>query len=47
MSSRAASSSSRHSSPNVPSTNPGARNGRIGGVFTFAPRVTVFTLGHA
>ena len=31
------SSSSRHSSPNVPSTKPGARNAAIGAEFSFAP----------
>src|SRR5207244_11613038 len=30
-----------------PSTNPGARNAFIGGVFTFAPWTTVLTFGHA
>jgi hypothetical protein len=42
-----ASSSSRHSSPNVPSTKPGARNAFIGGVFSFAAYSTVRTLSHA
>jgi hypothetical protein len=36
-----------HSSPNVPSTKPGARNAFMGGVFTFAPCVTVRTFGQA
>ena len=47
MSSLAASSSIRHSRPNVPSTKPGARNAFIGGVFSFAPYMTVRTLSHA
>ena len=47
MSSFAASSSSRHSSPNVPSTKPGARNAAIGGRFSFAGYWTVRTLSHA
>ena len=36
-----------HSSPNVPSTNPGARKAAIGGVLTFAPYSTVSTFSHA
>ena len=47
MSSRAASSSTRHSSPNVPSTNPGARNAFIGGVLSRAPYVTVRTFSQS
>src|SRR5271169_2080379 len=37
----------RHSRPNVPSTNPGARNGFIGGVLSFVVYLTVRTLSHA
>ena len=36
-----------HSSPNVPSTKPGARNAFIGGVLIFAVCRVVRTLSHA
>ena len=44
---RAASSSRRHSRPNVPSTYPGARKAAFGGVFRRAPQDTVRTFSHA
>src|SRR5436190_1310181 len=47
MSSFAASSSSRHSSANVPSTKPGARNAAIGGRFSLVGFCTVRTFSHA
>src|ERR1051326_8803328 len=47
MSSAAASRSIRHSSPNVPSTKPAARNAFIGGVLILAVWRTVRTLSHA
>ena len=47
MSSFAASTSRSDSSPNVPSTNPGARNAFIGGWLIFAAHVVVFTFSHA
>ena len=47
MSNFAASASTMHSSPNVPSTNPGARNAFIGGWLVFAACVVVRTFGHA
>ncbi len=47
MSSLAASTSSSDSSPNVPSTKPGARNAFIGGWLIFAAQVVVLTFSQA